>query len=74
MPAVVNNRIRYALQIALAFTPWLLSIYLLYWLEYSNYWTSDTAHRGKISVAVLMIGMGLSFLVHSHFKERAARQ
>jgi hypothetical protein len=55
------------MQTVIAFVPWVLSAYLLYWLEYGEIWTTETAHRGKISVVILAIGMGLSFLVHSHF-------
>ena len=51
----------------IAFVPWVLSAYLLYWLEYGEIWTTETAHRGKFSVVILALGMGLSFLVHSHF-------
>ena len=61
---------RYALKVAIAFTPWLISMYALYWLEHGEIWMSETAHRGKISVAILAIGMGLSFLVQSRFAER----
>ena len=60
----------HALKVALAFTPWLISMYTLYWLEYGEIWTSETAHRGKISVAILAVGMGLSYLVHSRFAKR----
>ncbi len=59
-----------ALKVAIAFTPWLISMYTLYWLEYGEIWTSETAHRGKISVAILAVGMGLSFLIHSRFAKR----
>ena len=61
---------RYALEVAIAFTPLLISLYVLYWLDYGEIWTSETAHRGKISVAILAVGMGLSFLVQSRFAER----
>ena len=61
---------RKALKIAIVFTPWLISMYVLYWLEYGEIWTTETAHRGKISVAILAVGMGLSFLVHSRFSRR----
>ncbi|MEX0709072.1 MAG: hypothetical protein WD078_14000 [Woeseia sp.] len=74
MYEALKNRMRYAMQIAVAFTPWVLSIYLIYWLEYSDTWTDDTPHRGKASVAILVMGMGLSFLVHTYFTERARRQ
>jgi len=45
--------------------PWLISMYTLYWLEYDEIWSPDTSHRGKFSVIILIIGMGLSFLVYS---------
>ena len=63
-------RTRNALQIAVAFTPWVISLYVLFWLEYGEIWTTDTAHRGKITGAILVLGMGLSFLVKSHFAKR----
>jgi len=59
-----------ALKVTIAFTPWLISMYTLYWLEYGEIWTNETAHRGKISVAILAVGMGLSFLIHSRFAKR----
>ena len=60
---------RYALEVAITFTPWLISIYVLYLLEYGEFWTTETAHRGKITVVILAVGMGLSFLVQSRFAE-----
>jgi hypothetical protein len=60
-------QLRHAMQTVIAFVPWVLSAYLLYWLEYGEIWTTETAHRGKVSVVILAIGMGLSFLVNSHF-------
>ena len=61
---------RYVLEVGIAFTPWLISMYVLYWLEYGEIWTSETAHRGKIAVAILAVGMGLSFLVQSQIAKR----
>jgi len=65
-----RNQLLHALEIGLAFAPWVISMFLLYWLENGQIWTTETAHRGKISVAILLIGMGLSFLVHSYFAKR----
>ena len=65
-----RNQLRHALEIGLAFAPWVASMFLLYWLEYGQIWTTETAHRGKISVMILLIGMGLSFLIHSYFAKR----
>jgi len=63
----LKTKTRYAFEVAIAFTPWLISMYVLYWLDYTEIWTSETAHRGKIAVAILAAGMGVSFLVQSHF-------
>ena len=63
----LKNQTRRALKVVIAFTPWLISMYVLYWLGYGEIWSNETAHRGKISVAILAVGMGLSFLVHSRF-------
>ncbi len=70
MSKPLDKRTRDALEIAIAFTPWLISMYVLYWLEYGEIWTTGTAHRGKISVTILAVGMGLSFLLRSHFAKR----
>ena len=67
MPNSLKMHTRNALKVAIAITPWLISMYILYWLEYGEVWTTETAHRGKASVAILAVGMGLSFLVQSLF-------
>jgi len=61
---------RHALKILIAFTPWVISMFVLYLLETDEIWTIDTANPGKISVAILVAGMGLSFLVKSYFARR----
>lgn len=55
---------------AMALTPWLMAMYVFFWLDSSETWTSETPHRGKISVALLASGMLLSFLLHSYFAGR----
>ena len=70
MPKSLKSRLRSALEIVIAFTPWVISLYVLYWLEYGEIWTTETPHRGKISVAILVFGMVLSFLVRSRFFRR----
>jgi hypothetical protein len=66
----LKKQTRYALEVALAFTPWLISMYVLYWLEHGEIWTTDTAHRGKTTIAILAVGMGLSLLVQSRIARR----
>jgi len=73
MPSSLKTRTRRSLEVAIAFTPWVISMYLLYWLEYGAIWTTETAHRGKISVAILVAGMGLSFLVQSQIAKRKSK-
>ena len=65
-----KTKTRHALEVATAFAPWVVSMYVLYWLEYGEIWTTETAHRGKISVSILAIGMASSFLVHSLIARR----
>ena len=40
-------------------------MYAFYWLDSSGTWTTDTPHRGKLSVMILGSGMLLSFLLHT---------
>jgi hypothetical protein len=70
MLKTLKTKARYALKVAIAFAPWVISMYILYWLEYADIWTTQTAHRGKTAVAILAAGMGLSFLVQSYFAKR----
>jgi hypothetical protein len=74
MPKSLKMQARNALRVAIAFTPWLISMYVLYWLEYGEVWTTETAHRGKASVAILVVGMGLSFLIQSRLAKREQKQ
>jgi hypothetical protein len=70
MPNSLKVRTRNALQNVVAFTPWVISTYVLYWLEYGEIWTTETAHRGKTAGAILALGMALSFLLKSYFNKR----
>jgi hypothetical protein len=67
----LKKHIRHALSVAIAFTPWVIAMYVLYWLEYGEIWTLETPHRGKTAVIILAIGMGSSFLVQSYIAKRA---
>ncbi len=55
---------------ALTVAPWVASMYVFYRLDSSQVWTSETPHRGKLSVALLGGGMILSFLVRSYLSQR----
>ena len=64
---------RNTLRLAIAFAPWLTSMYLLYWLNVNEIWTSETAHRGKMAAMILVVGMVMSFLIQSNFGKRSAQ-
>lgn len=61
---------RWALEVAIAFAPWVIAIYVFYWLYSNGIWAIDTPHRGKMSVALLVSGMALSFLIQSRIARR----
>ena len=65
MPDTPKSALRKLLLRALALLPWIVSMFALYWLETSGTWNLDTPHRGKLSVTILALGMGLSFLLLS---------
>ena len=70
MSKSLKIRTRRALEVLITFLPWVISMYVLYWLEHNEIWTTETPHRGKTSVAILVIGMGLTFLVYSSLAKR----
>ena len=65
MQKSTESRFRIAAKALIAFIPWVVSMYTLYWLEYGEVWTTATPHRGKTSVIILLIGMVLSFLLYT---------
>ncbi|MDA0705313.1 MAG: hypothetical protein O2805_01500 [Proteobacteria bacterium] len=73
MPNSIRTETLKVLQIAISVTPWVLSIYIFYWLDSSGTWTSETPHRGKISVAILVAGMALSFGIYSYLARRVQK-
>lgn len=70
MPELHKSLSRRALEIVATMTPWILAMYVLYWLDQGQTWSTETAHRGKMAVTILVIGMGLSFLIYSRLNSR----
>lgn len=60
------------LQVSLALVPAVAAMYLLYWLESSGTWSTQTAHRDKLTVLILLLGLAASFLVQSYFLRKPA--
>lgn len=73
MRSETKPTIKQWLQYALAATPWILSMYLLYYLGKSGIWVPETAYRDLMTIAILILGMGLSFAVQSYFTEHNKR-
>jgi hypothetical protein len=70
MSATLKTKTQQIANVTIIITPWLISMYVFYWLDASGTWTSETPHRGKISVAILATGMVLSFLLQSRFSKQ----
>jgi hypothetical protein len=47
-----------------------MCIYLLYYLEKHAIWVPETAHRDKITLAVLCAGMVASFFLQTYFNKK----
>lgn len=52
-------------RITIALSPWALSLYLQYWLEYDGIWSVDMPFRALLSAALIATGMLLSFWVYT---------
>ncbi len=50
--------------------PWLLALYLHFWLAESEVWAPEQSYRGLMSVLLLALGMLISFLLHGRLKAR----
>lgn len=64
---LVKAQAIHAAKIAIGVAPLLVSFYALYWLEKQSIWTSETAHRDKMTIAIVALGMTISFLLLSRF-------
>ena len=73
MLASLRNQARKLLRYLVILTPWLLAMYLFFWLDSSGTWSSETPHRGKLSIVILATGMGLSFGVYTLLARRRSR-
>ena len=65
MSAKYKFRIGYAVQFILGIAPMIAAIYLLYWLGKSEVWVPETPHRDKITIVIVALGMGVSFMAVS---------
>jgi hypothetical protein len=61
-----NSLIKYFL----ALLPIIISIYLLFYLESNGIMTSESSHRGKLSVMTLALGLFGSLRAYSFLDKR----
>jgi len=53
--------------------PWLITLYLHFWLAQSDAWSPEQPGRGLMSVLLLGLGMLISFLLHGRLTKRRGR-
>ncbi|MEH6549650.1 MAG: hypothetical protein V7711_09275 [Pseudomonadales bacterium] len=58
---------------AIAFVPWITSMYLLYRLDADGIWSAETSDRDLMTIAILLVGMGLSFFLLTFFSRRGGK-
>lgn len=69
MLTILEIRFRSLLKSAVAVAPWLASMYFLYWLGKNEIWVPETPFRDVITIAIVAVGMIMSFLIQSHFSK-----
>jgi hypothetical protein len=57
--------IRKWLVIFISLMPWAGFLFLHYWLEYEQVWSVDMPFRTLFSALLILMGMALSFCLHS---------
>lgn len=57
----------------LALVPWVLALYLHYWLEHGGIWSVNMPYRGLLSIVLIASAMALSFFLHSVLAGRARK-
>ena len=50
--------------------PWLIALYMHFWLAQNADWWPEQSYRGLTSVLLLALGMLVSFLLYGFFKAK----
>jgi len=50
--------------------PWLIALYLHFWLVQNDGWSPEQLYRGPMSVLLLALGMLMSFLLHGRLEAK----
>ncbi len=65
MASKLKNKMLFYLKASLALAPLILAMYTLYYFGKYEIWIPETPHRDKITIAVLVFGVSLSFWLYS---------
>lgn len=60
-----------ALKILISLIPWSITLYIQFWLERDAVWEVSMPYRSLISVVLLVVGMGLSFVLYNWLNKKA---
>ncbi len=70
MLAYLKDQAIFIAKSILACTPWLLAMYLLFWIDKNNIWNAETPFRDPMSAAVVATGMLLSLFIYSRISAK----
>ena len=67
----LKNRVLFYLKAFLALAPLIGAMYALYYFGKYEVWIPETPHRDKITIAILVLGVSISFLaILTHQSEK----
>ena len=61
----LKNRVLFYLKAFLALAPLIGAMYALYYFGKYEVWIAETPHRDKITIAILVLGISISFWLYS---------
>ena len=61
----LKNRVLFYLKAFLALAPLIGAMYALYYFGKYELWIPETPHRDKITLAILVLGVSISFWLYS---------
>ena len=69
----LKNRVLFYLRAFLALAPLIGAMYALYYFGKCEVWIPETPHRDKITLAILVLGVSISFWLYSLINPKKKR-
>ena len=69
----LKNRVLFYLKAFLALAPLIGAMYALYYFGKYEVWIPETPHWDKITIAILVLGVSVSFLLYSRINPKKKR-